>query len=229
MTETEWLGCAHDISGRANVLLWDYVQRLANCVIFDHKASGRKVRLFACACCRRIEHFLDDEHREMLARAEEFADGAVPKPVFDQMRQQGWRKYYQRCSQFVESDVGRRAAESAVLHAADINITRGLRNTKAKTPTTTRFGPRSMQPTLWPSTTRIGQRSTRRNRLNGAIKSNCCATFSATRFALSQLIPYGRVLTSLPLPSQSTPTALSIVSPSSPTPSKTPAATMPTY
>jgi hypothetical protein len=40
------------------------------------KASERKLRLFACACCRRVGRFLtDDRSRKLLDAAEQFADG----------------------------------------------------------------------------------------------------------------------------------------------------------
>src|SRR5262245_812908 len=45
------------------------------------KGGERKLRLFACACCRRVGRLLehgDPACLEVLARAEEFADGVVP-------------------------------------------------------------------------------------------------------------------------------------------------------
>jgi hypothetical protein len=61
MTEPEWLGCTDLFA-----------------VLYQAhgKISPRKLRLFAVACCRRIEHLLTDlRSREALAVAERHADG----------------------------------------------------------------------------------------------------------------------------------------------------------
>jgi hypothetical protein len=45
-----------------------------------HPVSGRKYRLFGCACVRRAWHLLDDEHsRAAVVLAEQVADGAVKR------------------------------------------------------------------------------------------------------------------------------------------------------
>src|SRR5262245_59168516 len=60
MTDAEWLAKA------------DPEQML------EFLAGGRKLRLFACECCRRVGHlFVDDRDREALAVVERFADGLV--------------------------------------------------------------------------------------------------------------------------------------------------------
>lgn len=61
MTEAEWLAS----TDRDEMLAFAHAQ-----------AGARKLRLFACACCRRIWHHLPDEHsRQVVQVAERFADG----------------------------------------------------------------------------------------------------------------------------------------------------------
>src|SRR5262245_5825686 len=60
MTEQEWL---QSVNLRA---MFAYVAG---------QATERKLRLFGCACCRRIWHLLGDKGQRAVAVAELFADG----------------------------------------------------------------------------------------------------------------------------------------------------------
>lgn len=63
MTETEWLACTEPEK------MLEFRRR---------KTSKRKLRLFACACCRRVWHFISDQRsRSAVLVAEQFADGLV--------------------------------------------------------------------------------------------------------------------------------------------------------
>jgi hypothetical protein len=63
MDEAGWLACENP----GPMLVW-----------LRSRASARKVRLFACACCRRVGHLLSDPRsQEALATAERYADGLV--------------------------------------------------------------------------------------------------------------------------------------------------------
>ncbi len=63
MTEAEWLACTNPTP------MLEYLQG---------KASNRKLRLIAVACCRRVWSLLSDKHsRRALTIAERYADGEI--------------------------------------------------------------------------------------------------------------------------------------------------------
>ncbi|HYT91973.1 MAG TPA: hypothetical protein VEL76_24880 [Gemmataceae bacterium] len=76
MTEAEWLTC----TGPGQMLAF-----------LRGKASGRKLRLFACAGCRRIWHLLLDERsRQAVEAAERFADGEIDVVMLASARAAAW-------------------------------------------------------------------------------------------------------------------------------------------
>lgn len=70
MTEAEWLNCNH------SKLMLEFLRS---------KVSERKLRLFACICCRRVWHLLTDARsRKTIEVAEQSADGlANPQALLE--------------------------------------------------------------------------------------------------------------------------------------------------
>src|SRR5690348_8868591 len=69
MTEAEWLACRDPLP----------MFRL-----LEGRASDRKLRLYACACCRRIWHLLADERsRAVVEACERYADGLINRVAFE--------------------------------------------------------------------------------------------------------------------------------------------------
>lgn len=69
MTEAQWLGCT-DLFALLGQVKGERSRRDVPCL-----TSERKLRLFACACCRRIWNLLTDERsRDAVLVAERFAD-----------------------------------------------------------------------------------------------------------------------------------------------------------
>jgi hypothetical protein len=66
MTENEWLNCT---------------EPKPMLELLRGKASERRLRLFACACCRTFWSFLPDlRSREAVEAAERYADGVIKRP-----------------------------------------------------------------------------------------------------------------------------------------------------
>jgi hypothetical protein len=69
MTEAEWLACPHDV-----------VRHLYAMIRFleGREGNDRRLRLFACACCRRVWDLLQVEAARMIVElSEAYADGEV--------------------------------------------------------------------------------------------------------------------------------------------------------
>src|SRR5438105_15548485 len=77
MTEAEWLACT-DPKPMLELL--------------RGRGSARKLRLFACACVRRVWHLLaDPRSRRAVEAAEAFADGRCSVRELDFARGEAWR------------------------------------------------------------------------------------------------------------------------------------------
>src|SRR5262245_16800591 len=78
MTETDWLAC-------------DHPRRMLG--FLRGKASDRKVRLLACACCRRIWPLFrgQERTRDIVFVSEQYADGRVTKQQLKLARRTAYR------------------------------------------------------------------------------------------------------------------------------------------
>lgn len=105
MTDAEWLKCR----------TWESVFQC-----FTEGLSGRKLHLFACACCRRIWHLMHEESRTVVELAERRADGLIEK---EQVRQAVEE------SQRAKLDAVATNAVAAVCWFTDDNLVRGVHMT----------------------------------------------------------------------------------------------------
>ncbi len=109
MNEQEWLENADPQS------MLDFLQG---------RTSERKLRLFACACCRRIWNLLlDQRSRNAVMLAELFADGSVSPEELRIARSAADRAHFEsrRNSNFRALDAAPNAAEEEMSCAADVS------------------------------------------------------------------------------------------------------------
>jgi hypothetical protein len=103
MTEAEWLACADP----QKVL--DFLR---------NKASDRKLRLFACACCRRIWHLLSDlRSRKAVDVMERYADGLADEGVLLRARSVAQAAYDDSLDKWAHR-LAHHATEPAAIDAA---------------------------------------------------------------------------------------------------------------
>lgn len=92
MTEAEWNDCSDPLA------MLDFLRR---------PASDRKLRLFACACCRRVWSLLTNEgSRQAIRVAEDFADGRAAADALDEAEAEAEDVYQQINLDRGESEAG---------------------------------------------------------------------------------------------------------------------------
>jgi hypothetical protein len=104
VTEAEWLACADP------TLMLEWLAR---------RPSYRKLRLFVCACCRRLWHLLnDDRSRRAIEVSERYADGLASQLELEAARAEALETVHERPAPRGRMTVGTRVWRDAkVAHA----------------------------------------------------------------------------------------------------------------
>ena len=80
MKEAKWEAC-------------DDLQQMLRVGLLQRRRLGRKMRLFAVACCRRFQHLVADETcRRALELAERYAEGACTEREASNLWRQAWER-----------------------------------------------------------------------------------------------------------------------------------------
>jgi hypothetical protein len=97
MTEAEWLG---------NIPTKQFPDIVRNAMIdyLQGTGSARKLRLFACACCRRVWHLLGKVSRQSVLVAERYADGAATLEEVSAARESAFVAYRSLKGQAVQKN-----------------------------------------------------------------------------------------------------------------------------
>jgi hypothetical protein len=127
VTEQEWLSCEDP------QLLYAQARRAVSLI---SKSGRRRLRLYACACCRQVWHLLDAAARAAVEAAEGNADGRIAQADLDKVRHRATMSAYDtvlgprpvrrvegapraskdavRCARWVAAGAARSVAESSV-------------------------------------------------------------------------------------------------------------------
>jgi hypothetical protein len=104
MTEAEWLG----LTDPATLLLY-----------MRGQSSDRKLRLFACACCRRVWHLLKDVRSQQAIEAtEQFADGRISAQELADAEAGAWDAVNDLLDRMLRTDRAARPRIRAAVEAA---------------------------------------------------------------------------------------------------------------
>ena len=100
MTEAEWLASTHPeamldhLLGRRQLPWWrvtDWLRSRPSAAAERPWHSDRKLRLFACACCRCVSGLLEDRRsRNAVEAAERCADGLIDEDMLAAVRPMAW-------------------------------------------------------------------------------------------------------------------------------------------
>jgi hypothetical protein len=100
MTEAEWLACADPQP------MLEFLR---------DKATERKLRLFAVACCRRNEELMANASSQMaLEASEDYADGQISRKELKGIRRAVWEALFSRDSKAAWEAAGSRTWETLI-------------------------------------------------------------------------------------------------------------------